>query len=306
MPKSQFEFPGLYQGLPFSTYRAIDAVNWHTLVHMRQSARHCRAKMLRPDDANDEQRLGEYSHACIMEPTRLATDYAVMPEFEGHPNSTAHKAAKAAWIEAHKERVPLTAEELERAQQMIASIDAHPLASKLLRSPTAKKEVTIVWLDKGTSLLCKGRIDLLDLQDLRLLDKYYKDESDRKVVTLADLKTTRAGTGVNGNSKKTMVELFNYDRLTYGYHGQLAFYADGLAAINPADILPVIVAVQNAAEYDVIVCPFSALMYDAGRALYRGLLDKFAACKASGQWPGVSDGVVDLEVFSAEIEDDNG
>jgi hypothetical protein len=293
--------PGIYPCLSFAEYCKIDAVNWHTLVNFRQSAKYARSIMLAREDASDAQDCGEYTHACILEPHRLETEYAVMPSFTGHPNSGGYKAEKAAWIEAHKDKIHIDAEQKATAEKMIAAVDAHPLAFQIMRSKTAKKEISIVWVDDVTGLLCKGRIDLLDLLPVGILNKFATDP-ERLGVHVVDLKSTRAGTGKNLGSRD-MIYCFNRHRLDYGYHGQLMYYSWGLSILKPADILPAIVAVQNAEPHDVIVCPFSPKLQEAGRQLFRKLLNQYATCKEKNKWPGVCDGPVDLEAYDSEIEE---
>jgi hypothetical protein len=99
--------PGVHN-LPFDDYRALPAVNWHTLEPFRESAKAGAYAMARPSDASPAQAFGAAFHAAVLEPALFARDYLVMPSFDGHPNSTAHKQAKAAWLTENGHKPTIT------------------------------------------------------------------------------------------------------------------------------------------------------------------------------------------------------
>jgi hypothetical protein len=91
---------------------------------------------------------------------------------------------------------------------------------------------------------------------------------------LVDVKTT------------SFIGRFDNEVAKFGYHGQLAFYADGLAAIEPASITPLIIAIQNEAPFDVVVFTMADAV-EEGRKLYRRLLRQYIECRRTNYWPGI-------------------
>src|SRR4051812_24246093 len=61
----------------FADYIKIDAVNWSTLKHMRTSPLHYRHAVDSPDEDTARFGIGRAIHTAILEPHKLATDYAV-------------------------------------------------------------------------------------------------------------------------------------------------------------------------------------------------------------------------------------
>lgn len=286
--------PGVYSDIDFRTYLALDAVNWHLLEPFRQSSRNGRHQMLLPDDASEAQAAGGAFHAAVLEPERFAREYVVMPEFEGHPNSNVHKAAKAAWIEANAAKVHLTGPEKAENEAMSRAVWEHPAASEIV-SGKGRNELSVIWKDPETSALCKGRIDRLCRVAARVLDPLASNP-DAEVIALPDLKTTR----------KVKLPGWEYERRTHGYHGQLAMYVDGIYAHNPAPVVPLWIAVENCNSFDVVVYRANEALIEHGRILYRGLLRQLLECRAKKRWPGISNLVLTMSPTAWEQKEVDG
>ncbi|MBU2249185.1 MAG: PD-(D/E)XK nuclease-like domain-containing protein, partial [Gammaproteobacteria bacterium] len=137
-----------------------------------------------------------------------------------------------------------------------------------------KTQVTVIWTDPETGILCKGRFDIF--------------KPDR----FADLKVTDnphpgAFSKVAGNLK---------------YHVQAAIYHDGFFCATEGAYpqewkIPFsFIAAEAGPPHDVVTYDMQEESLDAGRVIYRDALQKYADCKAVNQWPGYSDFAEPLDI----------
>ena len=96
---------------------------------------------------------------------------------------------------------------------------------------------------------------------------------------------------------------FGFAAAKYLYHGQLAFYHDGLIASGRMvpKRLPLLVAIQNRAPWDVAVYNLQSDQIEAGRMLYQRLLRRLVECSAADWWPGVAPEIMPLQLPSWAI-----
>ena len=142
-----------------------------------------------------------------------------------------------------------------------------------------RREESIVWTVDGVQ--CKGRIDAI---------------ADDRIV---DLKTTRD------------LQIFvRRDAAQMLYHGQLAWYLDGAIAAGACspDAAAYVVAVETTDPYDVACFRLGEQSLDAGRALWRRLLDEWVTCRDAGVWLGQypSETVLEMPSWAAgmRLEDE--
>jgi hypothetical protein len=289
---------GVHPGISFAEYAAWDAINWHTIEPYRKSAKVARQRMLEPDDATDAQVFGAAFHAAILEPERFDADYAIMPQFDGHPNSNAYKAKRDEWVAANADKVHLSNSDRAELLAMQAAVNAHPKASAILACH-GKAELSIAWDDRKTGRRCKGRIDKLSRIPMRLIDPLHP-QPDSTVICLIDVKMTRA------------IDDFERENGKYGYHGQIGgFYRDGLMTLNPVPVVPLVIAVENKSPNDVLVYQYPDDSTEEGQKLYRRLLGIHLNCERDKRWPGISDAVLPLFIpphcreIETKMEDDN-
>ena len=236
----------------FDAYTKIEAVNWSTLKEMRRSPLHYKHRLTTPREDTPSLALGRATHTAVFEPDRFALEYAV---FKGE-----RRAGKEweAFKESHKGETILKLDEYMRCLAIRDAVRANPVAADYLAEGIA--EQTIRWNDKETGIACKGRYD------------WYS----RKKTTLVDLKTT----------KDIDQRRFAQTAARFGYHSQLAFYADGLSYHAGRDVDVVIIAVEYDAPYDVAVFHLDLDVLWAGREEYQELLRRVAGCRQLGRWPG--------------------
>lgn len=247
-----------------------DPVNWSTLKHILVSPKHYRYMLDHPREDTEALLLGRVTHCMTYEPDQLSKRYLPEPRFnrtmkdatalergyDGGKESAEVFAARAALLKV--EVVPRDLFELASSMTKALLADEH--AGPMIQGGYAEQLVT--WTDARTGIECRGRIDHIN-------------------GCLSDLKTTRS----------IEPRAFAASAVRLGYHGQLAFYADGLAANGVMlSELPAIIAVENAPPHDVAVYQFELADIAAGRALYRRALDTLARCRRLDQWPGVAGG----------------
>jgi exodeoxyribonuclease VIII len=240
-------------------YADIDAVNWSTLQVMDRSPKHYRHRTETPRADTPAMLFGRCVHRAILEPDTLA-DHVVT-----YGGTTRRGNAWDAFRAEHEGKEILTAKERDAVAAVSDAVLAHPIAAEVL-ARAGEREAVRAWVDGETGIMCKCRADLLT------------DEGQ-----IVEVKTARD------------VDPWAFARAvaSYRYHGQVAFYADGAGL--PGAPAPVIIAVEKDPPYDVVVFDCAEVV-DAGRRLYRRLLDRLAVCLESGVWPGMGAEVVRLEL----------
>lgn len=247
-----------------------DPVNWSSLRAMRQSPKHYLHALKSPREDTEALLLGRVTHCMVYEGDQLASRYAPEPRFN---RTMKDETAIAKGYDGGKEAAEQFAERckslglevvkadlFERASQMTKALLSDPEASPLLVGGYSEQLVT--WTDAATGIECRGRIDHIDGR-------------------LSDLKTARC----------VEPRIFASQAVRLGYHAQLAFYADGLAANGIVlDEPPALIAVESEPPHDVAVFEFTAADLAAGRAVYRACLTRLAECRATDKWPGVAGG----------------
>ena len=290
--KSKTLQPGIYHGTTFADYVSWPAINWHMLSAFRESAKQGRHEMRQLDESTEDQIEGEAFHCAVLEPDRFKDSYAVLPDFPGHHNSNDYKRAVEEWKEKNGSKITLL--ETEKKPQMSsclamrAAVMRHPIGRAIMEGK-GKNEIGIVWQDDGSGELFKGRLDRLCLIPLGLLD-LASTQPDKNALCLVDFKKTRV---------IPSRRLFNKERVKYQYHGQFAWYMRGLEALKQPPVVPLLVAVQDCAPFDVAVFGMDSLV-PIGKQLCRDYLKTLLACQRSGNWPGISDNVIPLEPYGWE------
>lgn len=249
-------------------YEDIRAVRWSRLKEMRTSPLQYKHACEREDTPPAAAMLvGLAAHAWLLEPDDFERLYICYPK---------QRRGKAweAFREDHADKYILNDSEWKRALGTAMAVIQHPIASRYLSGGV--QEHTITWTDPETEIDCKARVDHAGSH-------------------LVDVKTT----GV------IQPERFYSHAARLGYHGQLAFYLDGLRANGfEVDVEPILIAAQSEPPHDVVVYKMPPMVVNAGRRLYRQLLQRVAACRAAGEWPGIATEEQDLQLPEWAFLDD--
>lgn len=264
--------PGVYDGVPFADYLKIPAVNHSSLRRMAESPLHYRhAKDQPASGATDAMRIGTALHVHMLERERFSDLVAVSPVFSGKGSV----ALRADWQALHEGMCVIDDSEHAQVLGMGRAISAHPEARKYAEKP-GLREVVVVWIDEATGLKCKARCD-----------KFFPT-----IGLGVDIKTTRDASP----------EAFEKSIADYGYHTQLAFYAQGVRAATKSTAEFIIVAVENESPHGCAVYEVDPDAIAIGEAYCRHWLARVAECEKSGVWPGYSQEVmrIGLPVWAAK------
>lgn len=202
--------------------------------------------------------LSTLVHHAVLEGEDFIKRYVVMPKFEGHANSTIHKAAKAEWITAHRHKIIVTEEELETLEGTYESIFNHADASMLLRGSAFERSG--FYVDDTTGIPCRIRYDSYD-------------KSSR---VISDIKAVRS-------CKR---DQFQFAIRDYRWDMSLAMYGEGIRAIDgagPDDF--VFIAVEKTRPYTVAVYTMAPRTIKIARYDYQNALLKLQSCLTTNSWP---------------------
>ena len=180
------------------------------------------------------------------------------------------KAARDAAIAAGK--IPTKPQEMAEAREIADAVLAHPTAAGLLTEGDA--EVSMFWRNEEFGIWLRGRADYMT---------YFG------VPTIVDFKTT----------KDASPEAFAKSVLDYGYHRQDPHYREGWASVLDCDwqdIDFVFVVVETEPPYLVAQYRVIPGHVELGREQNRIARERYRDCVKSGQWPGYSEAIEDLEL----------
>lgn len=277
--------PGLYRNVAAETYFSWDAASSSTLNLIRTaSPAHVLAlregRIKYDSDAKDR---GTGAHAAILEPGVFVETYAIGPDVK--LNTKEGKLAWQMFEDAHPGKTLIRGKDGAAILGMRDAVIDHPKIKPILDARDGT-ELSLVWIDKETGVLCKGRIDVAAVSRLR---------------TLLDLKSTRS-------AKRNKFARAIGD---YGYHVQAAMYLAGAWANGlEADIFA-FAAVESAPPY----CAARYVLDDrsllAGATEMHRLLAIYRECITTGLWPGHVDddreiGLNEWTLREIEGADDEG
>ena len=242
--------PGMFHGIPFDVYRAWPGLNMSLLKEITRSPGHLQHRRENPIVATPVMTFGS-AVDCLLFDGQEAFDaqYAIKPPgFDGRTKLGKEWAKQQAGLEIVSGAVLDCVTAIRENANALDLVDA------------GQSQLSIVWTDEETGILCKGRLDLY--------------QSDVHLIT--DLKTT-------GDSDP---EAFAKLAANYKYSWQAAWYCDGMAAITgqPHDEFMYIVAERDP-PHRVEVMRLGMAELEMGRAEYREALRLYAQCEANNHWP---------------------
>jgi hypothetical protein len=270
--------PGIYPGVPYAEYAQWDAVNSSFLWRLRtRSPRHAQYEREHPKDPTPALKFGILLHLAVLEPARFDESTIAEPEDAPRRPSQRQRDAKKPspstiesieywdeWEEKAAGKLVVTAGDSEKVREMDRAIRIQQCSGYVTGG---RAEVCLVWRDKDTGILCKGRLD------------YLHEGWD---VAIVDLKTT----------EDASYDAFQRDIYSYGYFQTAAFYMDGYEAIT--GVRPKVftwLAVEKEPPY--VAKPWDAderLTIRPGQASYSEALERYVECVAKNEWPAYGDG----------------
>ena len=253
--------PGIYPGVPFNEYVEWEAVNNSLLWTMKsKSPAHAKYEKENPRPETPALRYGHALHTLALEPKFFKDRYLVAPKCDRRTKTG--KDIYEKWSKGLDGKQEVSANDYGSMLELDNAIKSQKIHRFIEQG---EAEICIVWEDKKTGLLCKGRIDY----------------AHREHAIIIDLKSA-----IDATKEKFSIAIFRY-----GYFQQAAFYCDGwriLTGDMPAYVFltyektpPYLIAARELAAKDII----------AGRLSYREQLYKYIECEKDNYWPGFSDQV---------------
>ena len=258
--------PGIYPGVPDEVYHA-DPVEGGSLSSTgARAVQDCPAKFhyerSHPRPPKREFDLGHAAHHLVLGVgPRLEVIDAM--DFKTKAAREERDAAYAAGA------VPLLPHEYDQVEEMAAVLRAHRTAAALLGG-AMQFELTLVWQDVQTGVMCRARIDCLT-------------RAANGRILIVDYKTARS-------SRPDDIRKAVHER---GYHQQTDWYSDGVMELGIAqNPLPLLIFQEKTPPYVVTVAQIPQSAMDIAAVKNRAALELYAECTRTGHWPGYAEDVV--------------
>lgn len=248
---------------PIGLHPGVDALVYHRWTGASQSRlkvlrdhtpAHLRYQMDHPEQPTDAMRLGAAIHTCVLEPDKFTALY--LRNVEGDGRTKAIKEQREELRATHPRHHILKPEDYDTCLAIRDAVASHPHTRHLLEG---ERECSAAWNDPETGVLCRGRFD----------------DIARGIGAITDLKSCADASPLRFPSA-----IYNL-----GYHIQAAMYLRGAKALGINADTFAIVAVEKEPPYAVAVYQLAgAAIYDGEREL-DALLELWARCEATGEWP---------------------
>lgn len=254
-------------GMSESEYRELDYLSASGMKHILRSPKHFRHYIDHPKP-RAEFDFGHAVHGVVL---GVGDPLVEIPDelLSGTNRSVSSKEAKD-WVTAARKRgeVPLKTHVIAAVHRCAEAVLTHPKAAWLLGLP-GESEKPLVATDEATGVTIKSRLDrAATLPDGRPLNIDLKTTSDVRPIKL-----------------RRAIEDFGYDTQAAVYEWQLAQANPGS---KPAPTHLIFVEVEEPHEVRVIQLAHEDWI-KGGRVKMRRAIDTYAACIASGTWPGADD-----------------
>jgi exodeoxyribonuclease VIII len=199
---------GIFEGMSWDEYAAVDALSGSALMHMRRSPLTYMYNKFNPQPPTEAMKLGTVIHTAILEPPLLGK-IAIWGLIE--EQKVRRGKVWDAFAESNKDLIILTKSEQNAVTDAVDGAYDTPVVRKYLteEGPT---EVSMFWIDPYDGRYWKGRIDKL----IRT----------KATATIVDLKKTRC----------CSPRRFGAQAYALGYHCKAAIYVSGyqiLTGIRP-------------------------------------------------------------------------
>lgn len=264
---------GIHENIPESVYhRQWDAVsNSRLTILYNRTALHLREAIDNPPPDTPATIMGRAIHSAILTPGEF-TQYVRGPEHDRRSNKN-----KEAWLKLeaqHGKEYVLKPAVYDHVMAVRRVVQARPFIMALLTGGGHKSELSIVWRDEATGLLCKARLDHIS-PDI---------ETPEGKGAIVDLKSTE-----DASEDAFIASIYNY-----GYHRQAATYLDGAFANGIEVAHYVWIAVEKKPPYGTAIYMANAGMLAAGKASVELLMKRYARCVQRDEWPGYPEEVVEV------------
>lgn len=287
---------GVFRDVPAAVYHRWEAASASRLNVIRQrSPKHMRWEADHPSPSTPALVLGEAVHTLILQPQLWPDRYVIPGPCEAvlksgdrkgdRCGSSARGQVNGEWLcgkhggeSGGDSRIVLSSYDVGTVEGMRNAVLSDPWARSLLDSRT-DTELSIVWRDEETGVLCKARMDAACFASSLVWD----------------LKTTQDASPAG----------FAKSLANFGYDLQAAHYLEAVQQSRETDYGVsdfCFVCVEKEPPHATAVYRVTDRNLSAVRERRLGLLRAYGECVESGNWPGYSDTIQDIEVPAWEMK----
>ena len=209
-------------------------------------------------------------HTVILEPQKLDEQFLVTPKLDRRTT-----VGKNAWREFElmaKGRALVNEEEMRICQNIRHNVSEHPTARELLYAQGGANEISVVWEDSATGLLCKSRYDRFGALNAQGV--------------IADVKST---------GKPASLRSWQRSCFDYGYFEQAAMYREGAQVLFPLpegqerEFIWIVIESSEPNLVRLFQAEYDAMRF--GYEEFRKHLEAYAECVKTGEYPGWEQGI---------------
>jgi hypothetical protein len=251
----------------FDDYKAIEAVNASALKQGATSMLHMKSVMDGDDkEPSDAMKMGTLVHSAVLENKIPVNVWAGMKRGKAYD----------AFVEECGGEAIVTVKELSRLQSIRDAVSAKPDARRLIS--LTEHEVSIEWNDPVYGK-AKARIDGFN-----------------ETTGMIEFKTCR----------KINKAAFFKAAITLGYDIQIGWYCEGISKTKLHGAMPdvYVIAAETEKPFDVAVWRVPQAMISIGRKKAIDIATRYHEACLVGKWPGVCEGIEDLEMPEWYLTDD--
>lgn len=274
---SNLPIPGFHYGLPYEEYSKWDAINFSRLKPIRDTASKCKWEMENPKKPTPAMILGSALHVATLEPARFEQLFHICPPCDRRTKEGKEFYAEQEKIAGSKLLIRDGSSEDEGNLSAVKNLRGMAKAIRSMKSATpflngiGQNEVSALWKDEETGLMCKARMDRF-IPELAAL---------KGLPAIVEIKTSQDAS--EWGFAKTVDSFY--------YAAQAACYATAVKAITGKDALHIFIACESQAPYDAAVFTLDDQSLQTGLLQYRQMLNRYAECVKLNKWPGYPDKV---------------
>jgi len=292
---------GLFDDIPNAEYHGGPGISKSGLDLIERSPLHYITQKRHPKPTTPTFVIGSAVHSIVLEPDKFEDEYVKEPVdaplkptdkmVKDYAEGKASKPIAARvdfweqWEQENSGKIVLggkTGDDpfwqpstWDQVHRMRDAVLAHPLANILLDHDDGIAEQSCLWVDRATGKLCKCRPDF----------RNYPHN------VLVDLKTTEDASYFG----------FNQSAGKFRYFVQDPWYLDGMTHNDVLSSTMIFVTVEKQPPYGVGLYEITREAREIGRMHYRSLLEVYAKCHESQEWPCYPSEVRQLDISKFQL-----
>ncbi|GAB3156523.1 hypothetical protein GCM10027258_63090 [Amycolatopsis stemonae] len=261
--------PGVYLDIPDETYHRDPVVggSLSSTGARKLQPPSCPAKFhyerSHPRPPKRELDFGRAAHSMLL---GKGADLKIIDALD-YKTKAAQQAKAAAYAAGE---IPVLPWEYDQIEDMALALRQHEYASMLLDPELTHVEVTLVWRDKITGVMCRARIDCM------------RNDAQGQLL-IVDYKTAVS-------SEPSKISKVIADR---GYHQQFDWYISGAMELGlTTRPVPLLIVQEKEPPYVVTVARIPKSAMDIADIKNRAALEIYKQCTETGVWPGYVESIV--------------